>query len=104
MKPVFQAYSELKNRKLTLVMPIFFRLLFECGLRCSEARLLILSDIDLETGCLTIRKSKNHNDFVMVSASMLVRLREYSAVVHSLSDDNTFFFPGARQSDVTDKR
>ena len=38
------------------VMPVFFRLLFECGLRCSEARLLMVGDVDLEKGCLTIRE------------------------------------------------
>jgi len=38
-----------------LVMPIFFRLLLECGLRCSEARLLVVGDVDLEKGCLSQR-------------------------------------------------
>ena len=79
-----------------LVMPVFFRLLFECGLRCSEARLLVVGDVDLEKGCLTIREAKNHNSrLVMVSASMLKRLSTYADVVHPFPEEDTFFFPGA---------
>jgi integrase len=85
-----------------LVMPIFFRLLFECGLRCSEARLLTFGDVNLETGCLTIRESKNRNNrFVMVSASMLKRFIKYSSVVHPFSNEGTFFFPGASDKPMT---
>lgn len=79
-----------------LIMPVFFRLLFECGLRCSEARLMMVCDVDLEKGCLTIRESKNRNSrLVMLSASMLKRLREYADAVHQFPDESSFFFPGA---------
>lgn len=79
-----------------LVMPVFFRLLFECGLRCSEARLLLVGDVDLENGCLTIRQAKNRNSrLVMVSASMLKRLRTYADAVHPFPEQDAFFFPGA---------
>ena len=78
-----------------LVMPVFFRLLVECGLRCSEARLLVVGDVDLEQGCLTIRESKNrHSRLVMVSASMLKRLKKYAQAVHPLQEAGAFFFPG----------
>jgi integrase len=79
-----------------LVMPVFFRLLFECGLRCSEARLLMVCDVEFDKGCLTIRESKNrHSRLVMVSASMLKRLREYADVAHPFPDESAFFFPGS---------
>lgn len=79
-----------------LVMPVFFRLLFECGLRCSEARLLLVGDVDLENGCLTIRQAKNRNSrLVMVSASMLKRLRTYADAVHPFPEQDASFFPGA---------
>lgn len=85
-----------------LIMPVFFRLLFECGLRCSEARLLTVGDVDLEKGCLTIRESKNRNSrLVMVSASMLKRLRNYADAVHPFPDDSTFFFPGKPDNPMT---
>ncbi len=79
-----------------VVMPVFFRLVFECGLRCSEARLLVVGDVNLEKGCLTLRESKNRNSrLVMVSASMLKRLRKYWDAVHPLQEEGAFFFPGA---------
>ena len=84
------------------IMPIFFRLLFECGLRCSEARLLLVGDVALDTGCLTIREAKNHNSrLVMVSPSMAERLRHYAQAVHPLSDPDAFFFPGAAGQPMT---
>src|SRR5438876_2964922 len=83
-------------------MPVFFRLLFECGLRCSEARLLVVSDVDLEKGCLTIRESKNRNSrLVMVSASMLKRLSNYADVVHPFPEEGAFFFPGSPGKPMT---
>jgi len=78
-------------------MPVFFRLLFECGLRCSEARLLLVGDVDLENGCLTIRQAKNRNSrLVMVSASMLkASCATYADAVHPFPEQDAFFFPGA---------
>lgn len=85
-----------------MVMPIFYRLLFECGLRCSEARLLVVGDVDLEKGCLTIRESKNRNSrLVMVSASMLKRLREYADAVHPFPNESAIFFPGSPGKPMT---
>ena len=37
-----------------LVIPEFFRLLLSCGLRCSEARLLTVRDVDLHQGILSV--------------------------------------------------
>ena len=34
-----------------LVMPVLFRTIYACGLRCSEARLLRVEDVDIDTGC-----------------------------------------------------
>jgi integrase len=41
-----------------LIMPVLFRMLYCCGLRISEATRLQGEDIDLQSGVLTIRKSK----------------------------------------------
>jgi integrase len=83
-------------------MPVFFRLLFECGLRCSEARLLVVGDVNLEQGCLTIRQSKNRNSrLVLVSASMLNRLKNYAQAVHPLQQEGAFFSPQAAGRPMT---
>src|SRR5712692_9141577 len=38
-----------------LVMPVLFRVIYACGLRASEARLLRFGDVDLAAGVLRIR-------------------------------------------------
>ena len=41
-----------------LVMPVLFRTIYACGLRCSEARLLRVEDVDIDSGVLQIRDSE----------------------------------------------
>ena len=45
-----------------LVMPVLFRTIYGCGLRCSEARLLRVADVDIDTGVLQIRDAKGGKD------------------------------------------
>ncbi len=61
-----------------LIMPIFFRMLYSCGLRSSEARLLKVDDIDLDVGVLTIEHSKKDNTrLVPISDEIISRCRDY---------------------------
>jgi integrase len=84
-----------------LIMPVFFRLLLSSGLRCSEARMLTVDDVDLDLGMLKISDSKNHNDrLVPLSKTMLIRLQRYSEQVHS-SGSHEFFFPGYKEKPMT---
>jgi len=45
-----------------LVMPVLFRTIYACGLRCSEARLLRPDDVDIDAGVLQIRDAKGGKD------------------------------------------
>lgn len=77
-----------------LTIPVFFRVLYCCGLRSSEARLLEVADVDLETGKLTIRQSKGHKDRnVLLSEDVLQLCRIYHAKVSSIIPGRTAFFP-----------
>jgi site-specific recombinase XerD len=63
-----------------LVMPVLFRTIYACGLRCSEARLLRVTDVDLASGVLQIRDAKGGKDRQLpVSEPLRVRLAEYHA-------------------------
>lgn len=42
-------------------MPVIFRMIYMCGLRASEARLLKVSDVDLKNGILSIHHAKKDN-------------------------------------------
>lgn len=77
-----------------LVIPVFFRVLYCCGLRLSEARLLKVEDVDLETGKLTIRQSKGNKDRnVMLSEEVLNLCRIYHSKVDHIFPDRVGFFP-----------
>ncbi len=77
-----------------LIIPVFFRVLYCCGLRSSEARLLTVEDVDLENGKLTIRHSKGNKDRnVMMSEEVLNLCRIYHSKVSRIIPDRVVFFP-----------
>ncbi len=77
------------------IMPVFFRMIYSCGLRSSEARLLKVEDVDLEAGILTIHHSKDDNSrLVPMSDELTERCRRYFCQVHMLSKGSDYFFPG----------
>ena len=78
-----------------LVMPVLFRTIYACGLRCSEARLLRAWDVDIDTGVLQIRDAKGGKDRQLPASEPLrQRLAGYQAqlVGHPGWE---WFFPGA---------
>jgi integrase len=85
-----RVYSPIRH----LVIPVFFRTLYCCGLRPSEARLLNVDDVDLENGKLTIRWSKGNKDRnVMMSRDLLSLGRIYHTKVSQILPDRSAFFP-----------
>lgn len=86
------ACSEFPDRHL--IMPVLFRMLYLCGLRVSEARLLKVGDVDLENGILSIQHSKKDNSrLVPMSDALAERCRQYSKKVHPFPVSNDYFFP-----------
>ena len=80
-----------------LIIPVFFRVLYCCGLRSSEARLLNVEEVDLENGKLTIRQSKGHKDRqVMMSEEVLNLCRVYHTKVSQMLPERIGFFPNPR--------
>jgi len=78
-----------------LVMPVLFRTIYACGLRCSEARLLRVEDVDVESGVLQIRDAKGGKDRQLpVSEPLRVRLAGYHARLAG-QPGWEWFFPGA---------
>jgi integrase/recombinase XerD len=80
-----------------LIMPVLFRTIYACGLRCSEARLLRVTDVDIDTGLLQIRDAKGGKDRqVPVSETLRNRLAGYHARVTGQPGRREWFFPGTR--------
>lgn len=85
-----------------LIMPVFFRMLYTCGLRVSEARLLKVSEVNLDTGVLTINHAKKDNSrLVPMSGSLTARCRAYAETVHVFPDETAFFFPAVDGNPMT---
>ena len=85
-----------------LVLPVFFRTLYCCGLRVSEARLIQVKDVDWEMGVLTLTHTKNNKiRQVPVHPDLLGRLRVYHDAVHPFSKPDAPFFPGMNGNPMT---
>lgn len=76
------------------IVPVFFRLLYCCGLRSSEARRLLREDVDLDTGKIMIRESKGRRKrIVFMSNDMLVLCGEYDAIIERILPAREAFLP-----------
>ncbi len=85
-----------------LIMPVFFRMIYMCGLRVSEARLLKVGDVDIKNGILTIHHSKKDNSrLVPMSDYLTERCRHYSERVHPFPIQEDFYFPALKGKPMT---
>ena len=77
-----------------LVIPVIFRLIYCCGLRLSEARLLHVTDVDLFKGSVYVRQSKGHKDRLVYLSDDLIQLcTVYDEKIKRLIPDREAFFP-----------
>ena len=61
-----------------LVLPVYSRLLYCCGMRPQEPPSLLCEDIDLDTGSIYIRESKKNKDrHIIMSESMRLLCKKY---------------------------
>ena len=88
--------------KRHLIMPVIFRMIYMCGLRSSEARLLKVGDVDLKRGILNIHHAKKDNDrLVPMSDCLTERCRIYSEKAHPNSIDENYYFPALNDAPMT---
>jgi len=81
------------------VIPVIFRLLYCCGMRSSEARLLRVDDVDLSNGKIIIRESKGWRArIIYMSADLLKVCREYHAIMERIMPSREVFFPNKNGS------
>ena len=85
-----------------IIMPILFRMIYSCGLRVSEARLLKVNDVDLNAGTLTINHSKKDNSrLVPMTAELTRKCQIYSEQVHLYSNVDRYYFPSIDNNPMT---
>jgi len=79
-----------------LVFPLLYRMLYGCGLRVSEALNLVVRDVNMRDGTLTIRNGKFHKDrLVPMSPPLVARCRTYIEAMHPVEHPEQPFFPSA---------
>jgi integrase len=84
------------------IMPVIFRMIYTCGLRASEARLLKVADVDLENGVLTINHSKKDNSrLVPMSDPLIKRCRDFSKEVHPYQVAEDYYFSALNGNPMT---
>ena len=82
--------------RLSLEYKVILRLIYCCGLRISEARLLKIQDVDLNSGTLRIMESKGHKDRLVYFAPDMKQLLllYYKEIITRYKCQTEWFFPG----------
>lgn len=76
-----------------LVIPAIFRLLYCCGTRCTEARILLCQNVCLEGKYIDIKASKGCNRRIFISDELTVVLKRYDERISHIIPDRVYFFP-----------
>jgi integrase/recombinase XerD len=76
-----------------MVDPVLFRVLYDAGLRVSEALNLTLADVDMGAGTLRIRDSKNgESRTVPITARLTATLDAYTTAAHPAPEHSDYVF------------
>ena len=102
----FEVCDTLKPRKENIVrhfvLPMLFRLLYSCGLRTCEARLLLRENVNLKLGYVDIFCSKGPKDRrVFLPEDLWSIFKVYDAKVDSVLPDRTYFFPSKTECSLS---
>ncbi len=98
LKRLFRASDRLnpssQNPFRAAVFPVLFRLIYTCGLRPGEGRLLKKHNVNLKTGEILIEASKQHKDrIVVMSEDMLSLYMDYLKKRDVLFPHSEYVFP-----------
>lgn len=78
-----------------IIIPAFFRLMYCCGTRCKETRMLLCSNVSLPEGYIDIIQSKGHkNRRLHISGELCKYLKEYDRDISTIYPGREYFFPG----------
>jgi integrase len=97
MSQMFEAADDLflerPKSRLAAEFPLLLRILYGCGLRLGEAMSLTWSDIDLDSGIITIRVAKNQKQRLVPMSDELTRIFKMyrKTPCFEASDDGVIF-------------
>jgi integrase len=76
-----------------LVIPAVFRLLYCCGLRCREARMLLYNDVCLDGKHIDIKESKGRSRRIFISDELAEFFKQYDKQMVHIFPNRVYFFP-----------
>ena len=77
-----------------VIISVIYKVIYFCGLRPGEGRLLADSDVDLGNGLILIRKNKTHAErLIPMSADVTSLCRDYSKAKTKYGINSEYFFP-----------
>lgn len=76
-----------------LVIPAMFRLLYCCGTRCKEARILLCQDVCLKDKHIDIKASKGCSRRIFISDELAEVFKRYDERISRIIPDRVYFFP-----------
>jgi len=80
--------------RMAMAYSVLFRLFYCCGLRLNEVCTLRVSDVNLDTGQITIYQSKGNKDrIVWMTDDLLAMCRNYDSKVRISLPKREWFFP-----------
>lgn len=99
MQRLFTAIDSIRPSALQphkhVVLPVMFRLIYTCGLRPAEARVLPANNVYLDSGEILITETKRSRDrMIVMSEDMRTLCADYNEQRKVLFPDSPFFFPG----------
>ncbi|NLC13332.1 MAG: tyrosine-type recombinase/integrase [Chloroflexi bacterium] len=90
-----QSYPQARFSYRNTVDPVLFRFLYSTGVRISEALNLMIKDVNVDSGIVTVRAAKNMKDRLIPMADNLTkRIAAFVDGFHRFSDSGMFLFPG----------
>lgn len=89
-----------KGRFRHIIIPVIFRLMYCCGLRPKEARLIKKSDVDFSAKTVHIPESKGHKDrMIVMSDDVCALVEKYMSVIPHRFSENEYLFPNWKGKD-----
>ena len=77
-----------------IVLPVLFRLLYCCGMRCKEARKLLYENVHAEEGYIDIIQSKGPKSRrIFISKELADYLIDYDNHIRVIFPDREYYFP-----------
>lgn len=87
--------------KYEIQFPVLFRLLYCCGMRIEETLNIRKRDIDLESGILKLKETKNKKErYIVLSESMRDLMLSYADKVFFRLKESDFIFHTARMTHI----